>query len=41
MIIAMRTILIALLVYSHIFPEGFFALLTHEDHLKGLFQLVR
>jgi hypothetical protein len=36
----MRTILVAVLEFIHIFAEAFLALLAREDHLHGLFQRV-
>lgn len=41
MIIAMRTVFIALLIACHVFPERLLALLANERHLRRLPQLVR
>ena len=41
MIIAMRTVLVALFIVRHIFPESLLALLADECHLRRLPQLVR
>lgn len=38
MVIAMRTIFIAIFVDGHILPKGFFALFADEGHLGGLCQ---
>lgn len=35
-IIAMRTILITLIILSHVLSESFFALFADEDHLSSL-----
>jgi hypothetical protein len=40
-IIAMRAVLIALLIYSHVFAESFFALFTHEGHFRCPYQWMR
>lgn len=39
-VVAMRTVLIALLVVGHILAKRLLALLAHEDHLSGLPQTV-
>ena len=36
MIIAMRTVFVAFLVNSHIFPESFFTFLAHKGHFHRL-----
>ena len=40
MVVAVRTVLVALIVLLHVLAEGFLALLTHEDHLCGLAESV-
>lgn len=40
MIIAMRTVLIALFELLHVFAEDFAAFLAREDHFEGLFEVV-
>jgi hypothetical protein len=40
-IIAMRAVLIALLICSHVFTESFFALFTHEGHFRCPCQWMR
>ena len=41
MVITMRTVLIALLVGSHVLPECLLTFLAHENHLQCLFEGVR
>ena len=41
MIVTVRTVLIALLEFRDVFPEGLLAFLTDERHLRRLCELVR
>ena len=36
MVVAVGTVLVALVVFLHVLAEGLLALLAHEDHLGGL-----
>ena len=40
MVVAVGAIFIALIVFTHVLPEGFLAFLAGEDHLCRLLQVV-
>lgn len=38
MVVAVRAVLVAVLVFAHILPEDFLALFAGKDHFHGLFE---